>query len=127
MTFPPSLPIPLVTLHKRGAIGLNRTAADVLLGGRQESIRVTLVWDRPSMRLTIRPAVTADHRTHVLHVYRRFAKSFLYLIVAERFFRDSKRLRVRSARRFPAKAEGGTLIVDRAAESVPARMRAAGR
>lgn len=109
-------PPPLVTLHKRGAIGLNRTAADVLLAGRKESIKVTLAWDQPGMRLTISAADGGDARTHVLLVYRRHRASAMYLIIAERFFKSSKRLRVRIARRFmgtgggrdPGREPGGT-------------------
>lgn len=113
--------IPQATLHKRGSIGLNRAAADVLLGGHREPIKVILSWDRPGMRLTIRPAAEGDPRTHVLHVYRRSDCSTLYLIVAERFFKDSKKLRVRSARRFAAEVRGSTLVIDRAGPSMPAK------
>ena len=113
-------PPPLVTLHKRGAIGLNRTAAEVLLAGRKESIKVTLAWDRPGMRLTIRAADGGDPRPHILLVYRRHRASAMYLIVAERFFKSSKRLRVRIARRFMAQVEDETLVVDRTAPSTPA-------
>lgn len=113
-------PLPLVTLHKRGAIGLNRTAADVLLAGRKEAIKVSLAWDRPGMRLTIRAAADGEPRPHILRVYRRHRDSTMYLIVAQRFFKSSKMLRVRSAQRFMAQVEDETLVVDRAAPSTSA-------
>lgn len=108
---------PMVTLHKRGAIGLNRAAAEPLLAGIRQSIPVSLSWDRGTNVLVIRRCSAGDPNSFKLRVYQRRRNTYLYLIVAQRFFSASKGLRVRNARRFQAVVRDAALFINRSQTS----------
>lgn len=105
---------PLVTLHRHGVIGLNRAAAEILLRGIRETIPVSLSWDREKKLLLVYRSAPEDKDGFKLRVYHRRKNTFMYLIVAPRFFKASKGgLRVPCARRFRVETRGETLIIDR--------------
>ena len=114
------------TLYKIGSIRLSPAAA-LALGqapvgpdffnqppSERSLLRASLHWDRSAGQLTIR----GGEGPFKLHLYHR-SSSPLYLIIASSFFRRSRGLPVRAARRFPLLNLGArTLVLDREGDSV---------
>lgn len=97
--------VPSITLHRKGAISLNRAAAEALgWQPRSHKLFLSLAWNKPV--LTIAPA----ERGLSLNVYRRHSNYYAFVFSAKPFLRQHSLL-LRSTRRFTPITHGFSLFL----------------
>jgi hypothetical protein len=108
---PQTTPQPLVTNRKNGTVAFSKAARDLL----NDAASVELLFDKEARRMGIRPAIG-----HVPHADAPHSHGNASEFAAPAFFRRYA-VDTASSWRYPARREGGLLVIDLTGERAAAR------